>query len=71
VSENITHTAQRGDPDAGIGLQEALEAAASQSQYAQALRRGYLYLQAASDFFECRIDEQTFRDRLERGKQGV
>ena len=67
----LARSIQRGALDAGIDLQEALEAAASQSQYACALRRGYLYLQAASDFFERRIDEQTFKDRLERGKQGV
>jgi len=67
----LARSIQRGAPEAGIDLQEALDAAASQSQYARALRRGYLYLQAASDFFERRIDEQTFRDRLERGKQGV
>jgi hypothetical protein len=67
----LARSIQRGAPDEGIDLQEALAAAASQSQYAQALRRGYLYMQAASDFFERRIDEQTFRDRLERGKQGV
>ena len=67
----LARSIQRGTPDAEIDLQEALEAAASQSEYAQALRRGYLYMQAASDFFERRIDEQTFKDRLERGKQGV
>ena len=67
----LARSIQRGAPETGIDLQEALEAAVSQSQYAQSLRRGYLYLQAASDFFERRINEQTFMDRLERGKQGV
>jgi hypothetical protein len=67
----LARSIQRGAPETGIDLLAALDAAASQSQYAQALRRGYLYVQAASDFFERRIDEQTFRDRLERGKQGV
>jgi hypothetical protein len=67
----LARSIQRGDPDAGIDLQEALEAAAVQSQYAQSLRRGYLYLQAANDFFERRISGLTFRDRLEPGKQGV
>jgi hypothetical protein len=62
---------QNGTPDTSIDLQTALEAAATQSQYAQALRRGYIYLQAASDLFERRIDDEAFKDRLERGKQGI
>lgn len=67
----LARSIQAGTPDTSIDLQAAVEAAASQSQYAQALRRGYIYLQAASDLFVRRIDEETFQDRLERGKQGV
>jgi hypothetical protein len=67
----LARSIQEGTPDAAIDLQPAIEAAASQSQYAQALRRGMIYLQAASDLFERRIDDERFKDRLERGKQGV
>jgi hypothetical protein len=67
----LARSIQMATPDTTIDLSAAIEAAASQSQYAQALRRGYVYLQAASDLFERRIDEETFQDRLERGKQGV
>jgi hypothetical protein len=52
-------------------LPVALHAAATQSQYAQALRRGYLYLEAASGYFERQIKEGALADALERGKQGV
>lgn len=67
----LARSIQEGRPDTTIDLHAAVEAAASQSQYAQALRRGMIYLQAASDLFEERIDDETFKDRLERGKQGV
>jgi hypothetical protein len=67
----LARSIQAGVPEAGIDLPAAVAAAAKQSQYAQALRRGYLYLEAASSFFEGRLDEATFADALERGKQGV
>jgi hypothetical protein len=67
----LARSIQAGAADAAIDLQAAVEAAATQSQYAQALRRGYLYLEAASDFFVGQIDEVTLADALERGKQGV
>jgi hypothetical protein len=67
----LARSIQSGTPDTSIDLQTVLEAAAAQSRYAQALRRGYIYLQAASDLFERRIDDEAFKDRLERGKQGI
>ena len=67
----LARSIQRGEPDGTIDLDAAIRDAASQSQYAQALRRGPLYLQAASDFFEGRIDREALMDALERGKQGV
>jgi hypothetical protein len=57
--------------DLPAALPAAVSAAATQSQYAQALRRGYLYLEAASGYFEGQIDEEALADALERGKQGV
>lgn len=67
----LARSIQAGVTETEIDWQAALDAAATQSQYAQALRRGYLYLQAASDYFEKQIDEAAFADALERGKQGV
>jgi hypothetical protein len=67
----LARSIQAGIPEIEIDLPAALAAAATQSQYAQALRRGYLYLEAASGYFEGRIDESALADALERGKQGV
>jgi hypothetical protein len=67
----LARSIQRGESDGTIDLEAAVRDAASQSQYAQALRRGYVYLQAASGFFEGRIDRDALMDALERGKQGV
>lgn len=57
--------------DQTIDLEDALEAAATQSEYAQALRRGYGYLEAASEFFEHKIDEEELRRRSDIGKPHV
>jgi hypothetical protein len=67
----LARSIQDGLPDEEIDLHKAVEAAADQSQYAQALRRGYLYLQAASDYFGSEIGPGALLDSLERGKQGV
>jgi len=67
----LARSIQAGTPETGIDLPAALAAAATQSQYAQALRRGYLYLEAASDYFEGQINETALADAFERGKQGV
>jgi hypothetical protein len=67
----LARSLQAGAPETSIVLQDALDSAATQSQYAQALRRGYLYLEAASGYFEGTVDEAGFRDALERGLQGV
>jgi hypothetical protein len=67
----LARSIQGGTREPEIDLPAALNAAVTQSQYAQALRRGYLYLEAASDYFEKRLDEAALADALERGKQGV
>jgi hypothetical protein len=67
----VARSIQAGTPEVGIDLSAALDAAATQSQYAQALRRAMLYLQAASDFFEGDLDDAALAEALERGKQGV
>ena len=67
----LARSIQAGAPESEIDLPAALKAAATQSQYAQALRRGYHYLEAASAYFEGQIDEDALADALERGKQGV
>jgi hypothetical protein len=67
----LARSIQAGAPETEIDLQAAVAAAAAQSQYAQALRRGYLYLEAASGYFTGQLDEAALADALERGKQGV
>jgi hypothetical protein len=67
----LARSLQHDAPDKTIRLDEALGTAASQSQYAQALRMGCGYLQAASEYFQGRIELETYKDRLGRGKQGV
>lgn len=64
----LARSIQRGQMDRTIKLDEAVKAAATQSQYAQALRRGYLYLIAANEFFEGRIDEAELKSRSDLGK---
>ena len=54
-----------------IDLQSALKAAASQSQYAQALEWGYRYLKVGSDYFERKISEQQFRELSDLDKPHV
>ena len=67
----LARSIQAGTPETEIDLPAALGAAATQSEYAQALRRGFLYLEAASDYFEGQIEETALADAFERGKQGV
>lgn len=67
----LARSIQVGTPEIEIDLAAALNAAAKQSQYAQALRRGYLYLEAASGYFVGQVDAAALADALERGKQGV
>lgn len=67
----LARSIQRGRIDRSINLDEAVTAAAKQSQYAQALRRGYLYLVAANEFFEGRIDEAELKSRSDLGKPHV
>ncbi len=45
----LARSLQSGSVDKTINLQKAIQTAGSQSLYAQALRKGYTYLQAASD----------------------
>jgi hypothetical protein len=59
-----------GEADGSIDIDEAVEAAESQSEYAQAIRTGYLYIQAASDYFERKLDDETLHDSLDIGKPG-
>jgi hypothetical protein len=67
----LARSIQNGRPDKTINLHEAVGAAKAQSLYARALRRGYTYLQAASDYFQRQIDLETLKDKLERRKQGI
>ncbi len=65
-------TQGQSSPEAGgPRLLEALDSARGGSLYAQTLRRGYLYIRAASEYFQGEIDQDAYMDALERGKQGV
>ena len=61
---------QCGDDDAVGGLGAALDAAATQSHYAQALRRGLLYIRAAGDYFDGRLADDALAEALDIGKPG-
>lgn len=63
----IARLVQEGTLDTGIDFDGAIHAAKDQSQYAQAIRRGYEYIEAASDYFEGSIDEDTFLYRSRIG----
>ncbi len=66
----LARSIEGGDPAEGIEVEDAIEAAASGSQYAGALARGLSYLRAASDYFERRIGEDELADRLDIGRPG-
>lgn len=57
----LARSLQRGERDTSIDLHNALKAAEHQSQYAQGIKLGYDYLQAASDYFEGHIDAERFQ----------
>jgi hypothetical protein len=63
----LARAVQKGEPDSSIDLNGALHAAKDQSQYAQAVMRGYEYIEAASDYFEENIDSDTFLYRSRVG----
>jgi len=63
----LARSIHRGAVDYTIDLSKAVEAAEKQSLYAQALHKGYGYLQAASDFFEHIIDLDEFSVKLHIG----
>lgn len=56
---------QRNTPPPDIPLEDAIVASRTQSQYAQALHLALVYLEAAGDFFNYRIDKPTFHDIVE------
>jgi len=64
----LARSVQHGAPDRTIDLSEAVAAAESQSEYAQVLRKGYLYILASSEFFESKIDEHELHRRLDLGR---
>ena len=50
-----------------IDINRALTAAPNQSQYARALRKGFLFLETVSQYFDYSIGEQSLQSRLEIG----
>jgi hypothetical protein len=67
----LARSIQLGSPDTSIDLGRAVEAAANQSQYAQAVRKAYNHLVASSEYFLHRIDEKHLRLRLDLDKPHV
>jgi hypothetical protein len=67
----LARSLQQGSPRQDINLRDALSSAPRQSQYAQALERGYRYLHAASEYFLGRIDELELQRRCDVGKPHV
>jgi hypothetical protein len=67
----LARSIQLGSPDTSIDLGRAVEAAANQSQYAQAVRKAYNHLVASSEYFLHRIDEKQLRLRLDLDKPHV
>jgi hypothetical protein len=63
----LARALQSGAARPDVALEPALEQAQKQSQYAQTIRQGYLYLEASSLFFERKIDETELRKRLDLG----
>lgn len=54
-----------------VPLAEAVDRARRQSHYAQALRRGFLYIEAAGDYFAGRMDRSELARRLDIGRPEV
>ncbi len=58
---------QNGNDVSHIDLDHALEQAADQSHYAQAVRKAFLFTHAASEYFENRLEKNILYDTLELG----
>ena len=67
----LARALHQGERNPDIGLDQAVEQAGRQSQYAQALRKAYLYMTACSEFFERKIGEAELRPRLDLGTPHV
>jgi hypothetical protein len=63
----LARALQAGKQLPDIPLETAVAQAEHQSQYAQTIRQGYLYLAASSEFFEEKIGEEELRRRLDLG----
>lgn len=61
----VRYLQENDKPDPEINLEKALEEAQNQSHYARALKRGYEYAGALSDFFEKRISKEETIKRCE------
>lgn len=61
----VRYVQENNLPHPSIDLEEALNTANNQSQYAQALKKGYDFLGAASDFFEEKISKNEVYDAVQ------
>lgn len=64
----LVRSLQRGESPT-VDLATALERARTQSQYAQAIAKGYDYVRAASDFFDYKLDKEVVYDATDMPKQ--
>lgn len=65
----VTQALRRGERASSETVDRAFESEPT-SQYAQAVKLGFGYLVAASEYFEGKIDQETLKDRLDVGKAG-
>jgi hypothetical protein len=63
----LARSLQRGTPDRKIDV----ETAGGQSHYAQAIRKGYVYLVASNEYFLNRIGEKELEERLDLARPHV
>lgn len=61
----LTRSLRQGKPDLSIDFATALESAKTQSHYARALRRNWLYFQATQAFWQGEIDMEELQARFE------
>jgi len=61
----LVRSLQYGTTEPAKDLDEAVEAAESQSQYSRALRKGFLHLQAANAYIANNIGEDALRNKLD------
>ncbi len=65
IIQFVRYAQEHNKPHPSINLDESLDLASNQSHYAQALKKGYNYLFAASEFFDGKIEKSKLYDSVE------